>query len=193
MIGATRGTIEIGEDYDYVVTVHGPAGRETFSAEPPVPAWGSRPWHVIQDSVAAFQRHAAAVMRGAAEPMPSGAFTANTVALVDAAYASAAAGRRIDLVAVMRFNNFNVVTGGQSLGGHFEQFEGDVDANTHVGGHDDGDVFGNGFDFGFFGFRKTSGADHRLDPKRLAHLEMGQGAFGSGEVNQITRVLQALV
>ena len=95
MIEATRGTIEIGEDY--VVTVHGPAGRETFSAEPPVPAWGSRPWHVIQDSVAAFQHHAAAVMRGAAEPMPSGAFTANTVALVEAAYASAAAGRRIDL------------------------------------------------------------------------------------------------
>jgi len=95
LIEGTAGSIEIGEDYR--LTVHGPAGRSTFSAEPPVPGWGARPWHVVQDSVLEFQRHALAVLSGAADPMPSGRFTVGTVALVDAAYLSAAEERRVPL------------------------------------------------------------------------------------------------
>lgn len=95
VIEGTKGTLEIGEDY--VLTWHGPAGRETYSVEPPVPSWGAKPWHVIQDSVAATIRHAVDVMQGTASPSPSGAFTLNTVALVEAAYLSAAEGRRVTL------------------------------------------------------------------------------------------------
>jgi predicted dehydrogenase len=95
LIEGSAGTIEIGEDY--VMTVHGPAGREAMSVDAPVPGWGERPWHVVQDSVAALIGHAAAVMEGRAAPQPSGAFTLGTVALVEAAYASAAEGRRITL------------------------------------------------------------------------------------------------
>jgi predicted dehydrogenase len=94
-IEGSRGSLEIGEDY--VVSFHGSAGRETYSVEPQVPSWGGRPWHVIQDSVTAFLRHATEVMRNGIEPMPSGAFTVNTVALVDAAYRSAAEGKRISI------------------------------------------------------------------------------------------------
>jgi len=95
VIEGTTGVIEIGEDY--ILTVHCPTGRRTFSAEPDVPAWGSCPWHVVQDSVLAFQRHAVAVLDGTCAPMPSGQFTVGTVALVDAAYLSAAEGRRVPL------------------------------------------------------------------------------------------------
>jgi predicted dehydrogenase len=95
VIEGTRGTLEIGEDY--VLTWHGPSGRETYSVEPPVPAWGAKPWHVIQDSVAALIRHTVAVMQGTEAPAPSGAFTLNTVALVQAAYIAAAEGRRVTL------------------------------------------------------------------------------------------------
>jgi len=45
----------------------------------------------------AFQRHAIAVLDGASELMPSGRFTVGTVAMVDAAYLSAAEGRRVTL------------------------------------------------------------------------------------------------
>jgi D-apiose dehydrogenase len=95
VIEGTAGALEIGEDY--ILTFHGPAGRETYSVEPAVPAWGGKPWHVVQDSVAALIRHAVAVMRGTESPQPSGAFTVNTVALVHAAYTSAAEGRRVAL------------------------------------------------------------------------------------------------
>ena len=40
--------------------------------EPAVPAWAGRPWHVIQDSVASFERHFVEVLNGKS-PLPSGA------------------------------------------------------------------------------------------------------------------------
>ena len=92
---------------------------------------------------------------------------------------------------VVRFNDFDVVACCQSFGGHFEQFECDVDAHAHIGGHDNGDVFGDGFDFGFFGFGKSGGANDRFDAQSLANLEVRQSAFRSGEINQVLRVLQA--
>jgi predicted dehydrogenase len=84
--GAT-GSIEIGEDY--VMTVHGPDGRDTLSVEPDVPAWGEKPWHIIQDSVIAFSRHVVDVLDGKAEPQPSGAHNLKTLKLALAAYDAA--------------------------------------------------------------------------------------------------------
>jgi predicted dehydrogenase len=63
--------------------------------EPPVPAWGEKPWHVVQDSVINFQRHVLDVLSGRAAPQPSGADNLRTLGLCLAAYDSAETGRRV--------------------------------------------------------------------------------------------------
>lgn len=66
-------------------------------ADPPVPAWGARPWHLAQDSVAAFEAHVADVLAGRAEPQPSGAHNLDTLALALAAYRSADRNETVDM------------------------------------------------------------------------------------------------
>lgn len=95
LIEGDRGTIELGEDYEMII--HSANGRETVSVEPPVPAWGEKPWHVIQDSVIAFERHVVDVLDGKAEPQPSGAHNLKTLAMALSAYESAARDTVIDL------------------------------------------------------------------------------------------------
>lgn len=94
-IEGDRGTIDLGEDY--CMTVHGADGRQSFDVEPEVPAWGERPWHVVQDSVIAFERHVIDVLNGRAPPQPSGEHNLRTLALALAAYESAATGSVVDL------------------------------------------------------------------------------------------------
>jgi predicted dehydrogenase len=94
-IEGENGTLVLTEDYR--LTVHGPDGRETFDAEPPVPGWGAAPWHVIQDSVIAFQAHAIDVLAGRAVPGPSGAHNLMTLSLGLAAYEAAETGRIVTL------------------------------------------------------------------------------------------------
>ncbi len=94
-VEGSRGTIDLGEDYR--MTVHGAGGRMTFDVEPPVPNWGTKPWHIVEDSVAAFQRHAIAVLEGRAPPQPSGEDNLKTLAMSLAAYEAASANRVIDL------------------------------------------------------------------------------------------------
>ena len=79
------------------MTVHDPSGRKTYDVEAAVPGWGEKPWHVVEDSVVAFQRHAVAVLEGRAEPQPSGAHNVKTLAMALAAYEAAAANTVIDL------------------------------------------------------------------------------------------------
>jgi predicted dehydrogenase len=67
--------------------------------DPPVPAWGARPWHLAQDSVAAFEAHVAQVLAGRADPQPSGAHNLDTLALALAAYRSADRGETVDMAA----------------------------------------------------------------------------------------------
>ncbi|TNC65047.1 Gfo/Idh/MocA family oxidoreductase [Rubellimicrobium roseum] len=88
-----RGTLELREGYRLVI--HDETGRREEDVEPPVPAWGEKPWHVVQDSVLAFQRHVVAVLRGQATPQPSGADNLRTLALCLAAYRSAEIGARV--------------------------------------------------------------------------------------------------
>jgi predicted dehydrogenase len=94
-IEGDRGTIDLNEGF--AMTVHGPAGRETFHVEPPVPAWGEKPWHIIQDSVIEFERHVVDVLDGKADPQPSGADNLRTLAMALAAYEAAANDTVIDL------------------------------------------------------------------------------------------------
>lgn len=89
------GTLELAEGYRLRLHRAG-AVRET-DAEPPVPAWGARPWHVVQDSVAAFERHVVEVLRGRAAPQPSGRHNLGTLAMALAAYRAAGRGETVDL------------------------------------------------------------------------------------------------
>ncbi len=88
-----EGTLELREDYRLLI--HDAAGRREEDVEPPVPAWGEKPWHAVQDSVRNFERHALDVLRGQAAPQPSGADNLRTLALCLAAYESAENGRRV--------------------------------------------------------------------------------------------------
>src|SRR3990167_2139068 len=89
----------------------------------------------------------------------------------------------IDLVAVVRLDDFDVVAGGQRLGRHLQQFEGDVHAHAHVGRHDDGRALRVGGDLGFLRFSEAGGADDRLDAQLGTHRQMGQRALGTREVD----------
>ncbi|MRX52082.1 gfo/Idh/MocA family oxidoreductase [Paracoccus sp. S-4012] len=92
-----EGTIELLPGHRLVI--HGEAGRVEEDGEPPVPAWGERPWHVVQDSVRRFQAHVIDVLDGRTMPQPSGADNVRTLALCLAAYESAETGRRVTLEA----------------------------------------------------------------------------------------------
>jgi predicted dehydrogenase len=94
-IEGDRGTIDLGEDFAMIV--HGPGGRETVDLEPEVPAWGEKPWHIIQDSVVAFERHVVDVLDGNATPQPSGEHNLKTLAMALAAYEAAATDTVVDL------------------------------------------------------------------------------------------------
>lgn len=96
-IDGTDGCVSLEAGYRLVVD--GRRGRREENVEPPVPAWGARPWHNIQDSVRAIQRHWVACLRDKREPDTSGADNLKTLALVERAYESAAAGRALPVEA----------------------------------------------------------------------------------------------
>lgn len=89
-IEGSRGTIELLPGH--LLRTHGPDGTRDTDAEPPVPSWGAKPWHLVQDSVVAFQAHALDVLAGRAEPAPSGAHNLATLAVTFAAIEAARTG-----------------------------------------------------------------------------------------------------
>lgn len=91
-IEGTRGTVTIGPDYR--LSVQTPQGSRTREVPPDPRSWTSEPWHLIQDSVVHTERHFIDSLRAGAEPSTSGRDNLRTFALVEAAYASAAAGGR---------------------------------------------------------------------------------------------------
>jgi predicted dehydrogenase len=92
-IEGEAGTLDLAPDYRLAVTTCGTTSLR--SVDPPVPAWGERPWHVIQDSVIALQRHWLDCLHTGREPAPSGADNLRTLELVFAAYDSAARGEAV--------------------------------------------------------------------------------------------------
>ena len=93
-VDGARGTIRLSAGYR--LTVATAAGARETDVSPPLLPWASRPWHNIQESVLAIQRHWAACLREGHEPQTSGRDNLKTLALVEAAYASAASRQPVD-------------------------------------------------------------------------------------------------
>lgn len=77
------GTIELLEGFR--LRLHRGGAVEERGVEPDCPAWGARPWHLIQESVLEFQRQAVAALEGRGTVEPSGAHNLGTLEMVLAA------------------------------------------------------------------------------------------------------------
>ena len=91
-IEGTEGSLRL--DAGYRLSVHAGGETRAIDAAPPLLPWAERPWHNIQESVFAIERHFAECLRDGREPETSGADNLRTLALVYAAYDSAADGGR---------------------------------------------------------------------------------------------------
>lgn len=89
------GVLELLQDYRLRLHSHDGLHEENTDAD--IPHWGARPWHVVQDSVRAFQAHVVDVLAGRADPQPSGAHNLHTLSLTLAAYRSAARGESVTM------------------------------------------------------------------------------------------------
>lgn len=94
-IEGTEGTIELLQGYRLVLT--GPGRREERSVDAPLLPWAERPWHVVQDSVLAIQRHWVDCLREGREPATSGADNLRTLELTFGAYDSAESGQAVTM------------------------------------------------------------------------------------------------
>ncbi|NVK35206.1 MAG: Gfo/Idh/MocA family oxidoreductase [Rhodobacteraceae bacterium] len=95
VIEGDQGTLELGRDFK--LTLHTKDGAQVLDTEPDVPAWGAKPWHAVQQSVASFQEHVVDVMNGKADPQPSGLNNLQTLKLALAAYEAAEHGVTINI------------------------------------------------------------------------------------------------
>ena len=89
-VDGARGTVRL--DAGYGLTVATRDGSRRLDVSPPLLPWASRPWHNIQESVLAIQRHWIDCLREGREPETSGRDNLATLALVEATYAAAASG-----------------------------------------------------------------------------------------------------
>jgi predicted dehydrogenase len=71
------------------------ADERVRDVSPPLLPWAEKPWHNIQESVLNIQRHFVECVQGGQEPQTSGADNLKTLALVEAAYLSAAEVRTV--------------------------------------------------------------------------------------------------
>ncbi len=93
VVEGDAGTLELTAGYRLIQ--HDARGSVVHDVEPVVPPWGEKPWHGVQSSVVALQRHALDVLAGKAVAQPSGADNLHTLDLALASYDSAASGQRI--------------------------------------------------------------------------------------------------
>jgi D-apiose dehydrogenase len=97
LLEGDAGTLELTQGY--CLRLHHDGRVTETDVEPPVPFWGQKPWHGVQESVVALQAHALDVLAGHASPQPSGAHNLETLALTLAAIRSAHSGQTIDIAA----------------------------------------------------------------------------------------------
>ncbi|MGX9147138.1 Gfo/Idh/MocA family protein [Mesorhizobium sp. 128a] len=99
-IDGSDGTIRLAQGYRLTVT--GRNGTQVTDVSPPLLPWASRPWHNIQESVVAIQRHWVDCLAKGIEPATSGADNLKTFALVEAAYTGAASREPVQLDALLK-------------------------------------------------------------------------------------------
>ena len=103
-VEGTEGSVIL--DRHYQIQLRSGRDVRTYSAEPSRPSWGERPWHVVQDSVIETCRHWLETTRKGIQPETSVADNVNTLAAVEACYASIASGggavRLVDVLAAAR-------------------------------------------------------------------------------------------
>ncbi|ATU94362.1 Gfo/Idh/MocA family protein [Phyllobacterium zundukense] len=87
-IDGSRGTIRLSANYE--LTIHSNGVTEKQTVAPVLHDWASRPWHNIQESVYNIQQHWVACLASQLAPETSGQDNLKTMALVAAAYKSAA-------------------------------------------------------------------------------------------------------
>ncbi len=90
-IDGSNGSLRLEAGYRLVV------GDRVEDLAPPVLPWASKPWHNIQESVLILQRHFLDCLAAGNPPETSGADNVQTLALVEAAYLSAAEGRMVEV------------------------------------------------------------------------------------------------
>ena len=93
-IDGSKGSLRLEAGYRLV----GPHGVEDLP--PPLLPWASKPWHNIQESVLLIQRHFLDCIAAGVAPETSGADNLQTLALVEAAYLSAAEARMVDVASL---------------------------------------------------------------------------------------------
>lgn len=99
-IDGSDGTIRLTQGYKLTVT--GRSGTTIRDVSPPLLSWASRPWHNIQESVVAIQKHWVNCLATGIEPATSGADNLKTFALVEAAYIGAASREPVHLDALLK-------------------------------------------------------------------------------------------
>ena len=102
----------------------------------------------------------------------------------DFTHAQCGAAWGVDFVAVVAFDDFDVVAFVEDAGDGVEDVEGEVDADAEVGGEDDAYFFAGGSDGGFACVVETGSADDDVDAFSHAFLQVFQGRFGTGEVDE---------
>lgn len=93
-IDGDKGTLRLDAGYRLVIQT---GGEDVRDVAPPVLPWAERPWHNIQESVQLIQQHFVGCLRSGMQPETSGHDNLKTLALVEAAYRSAAERTRIDM------------------------------------------------------------------------------------------------
>jgi D-apiose dehydrogenase len=94
-VEGSRGGVSLGPDF--ILTETTDAGTDAYRVPPPPYAWADPAYALIHASIVACHRHLRDVLRGRTQAETSGADNLKTLALVFAAYESAASGRALRL------------------------------------------------------------------------------------------------
>ena len=95
-IDGDGGSLRLDAGYK-LTTYNRQTGTKIVDCTPPLQEWAEKPWFNIQDSVVNIQNHWLECLQDGQEPQTSGRDNLKTLALVEAAYASASNGETVKL------------------------------------------------------------------------------------------------
>jgi predicted dehydrogenase len=95
-IDGDGGSLRLDAGYK-LTTYNRQTGTKIVDCTPPLHEWAEKPWFNIQDSVVNIQNHWLECLQDGQEPQTSGRDNLKTLALVEAAYASASNGETVKL------------------------------------------------------------------------------------------------